>query len=38
VPLIRKGNVIGGIGAARRDPIPFDDRQVALIKSFADQP
>ena len=37
VPLIRKGNVIGGIGAARRDPIPFDDRQVALIKSFADQ-
>ena len=37
VPLIRKGNVIGGIGAARRDQIPFDDRQVALIKSFADQ-
>ena len=37
VPLIRKGNVIGGIGAARRDPIPFDDRQVALIKAFADQ-
>jgi signal transduction histidine kinase/CheY-like chemotaxis protein/HPt (histidine-containing phosphotransfer) domain-containing protein len=37
VPLIRKGNVIGGIGAARRDPVPFDDRQVALIKAFADQ-
>ena len=37
VPLIHKGNVIGGIGAARRDPAPFDERQVALIKAFADQ-
>jgi GAF domain-containing protein len=37
VPLIREGRMIGGIGAARRDPVPFDDRQVALIRSFADQ-
>jgi signal transduction histidine kinase/DNA-binding response OmpR family regulator len=37
VPLIHKGNVIGGIGAARRDPAPFDDRQVALIRAFASQ-
>ena len=36
-PMIRGDEVIGGIGTARRDPIPFDDKQVALIKSFADQ-
>jgi signal transduction histidine kinase/CheY-like chemotaxis protein/HPt (histidine-containing phosphotransfer) domain-containing protein len=37
VPLIRKGHVIGGIATARHEPVPFADRQVALIKSFADQ-
>ena len=37
VPLIRKGHVIGGIATARHEPVPFGDRQVALIKSFADQ-
>ena len=36
-PMIREGKVIGAIGTARRDPIPFDDKQVALIKAFADQ-
>jgi GAF domain-containing protein len=36
-PMIRGDEVIGGIVTARRDPIPFDDKQVALIKSFADQ-
>ena len=37
VPLVREGDVIGGIGAARREAIPFDERQIALIQSFADQ-
>ena len=37
VPLIREGEVIGGIGAARRDAIAFGEREVALIRSFADQ-
>jgi two-component system, NtrC family, sensor kinase len=37
VPLIRQGTVIGAINTAHRDPIPFTDKQVALIKSFADQ-
>ncbi|MGB8633585.1 MAG: GAF domain-containing protein [Xanthobacteraceae bacterium] len=36
-PMIRGDEVIGGIVTARRDPIPFDDKQVALIKSFAAQ-
>ena len=36
-PMIREGKVIGAIGTARRDPIRFDDKQVALIKAFADQ-
>jgi PAS domain S-box-containing protein len=36
-PMIREGKVIGAIGTARRDPIPFDDKQAALIKAFADQ-
>jgi two-component system, NtrC family, sensor kinase len=36
-PMIREGQVIGAIGTARRGPRAFDDKQVALIKSFADQ-
>jgi GAF domain-containing protein len=36
-PMIREGTVIGSITTARRDPVPFDERQVALIKAFADQ-
>jgi GAF domain-containing protein len=36
-PMIREGKAIGAIGTARRDAVPFDERQVALIKSFADQ-
>ena len=36
-PMIREGMVIGAIGAARHEPKPFDDKQVALIKAFADQ-
>jgi GAF domain-containing protein len=36
-PMIREGRVIGAITTARRDAVPFDDKQVALIQSFADQ-
>src|SRR3984885_4798073 len=37
VPLIRDGEAIGALSAARRDAIAFTDEQVALIKSFAAQ-
>jgi GAF domain-containing protein len=37
VPLIRDGKTIGALNTAHRDPIPFSDKQVALIESFADQ-
>ena len=36
-PMIREGKVIGAITTARRDAVPFDDKQVGLIQSFADQ-
>jgi len=36
-PMIRGGEVIGAIATSRREPEAFDDNQVALIKSFADQ-
>jgi GAF domain-containing protein len=36
-PMMRGNEVIGGIVTARRDPIAFDDKQIALIKSFAAQ-
>src|SRR5215831_17077053 len=35
-PMIHNGKVIGAIGAAR-EAKPFDDKEVALIKAFADQ-
>ncbi|MBS1162876.1 MAG: hypothetical protein H6R03_772, partial [Burkholderiaceae bacterium] len=36
-PMIRDGQVIGAIGTAHADRKVFDDKQVALIQSFADQ-
>jgi signal transduction histidine kinase len=36
-PMIREDKVIGAIGTARREANAFDDKQVALIKAFADQ-
>jgi two-component system, NtrC family, sensor kinase len=36
-PMIREGKVIGAVGTARSSSERFDDRQVALIKTFADQ-
>jgi GAF domain-containing protein len=36
-PMLRGDQVIGALGTARQGAEAFDDRQVALIKSFADQ-
>jgi signal transduction histidine kinase len=36
-PMIREDKVIGAIATARREAKAFDDKQVALIKAFADQ-
>ena len=36
-PMMWKGEAIGAIVTSRRQPLPFDDKQVALIQSFADQ-
>jgi GAF domain-containing protein len=36
-PMISDDKVIGVIATARREPVAFDDKQVALIKAFADQ-
>jgi signal transduction histidine kinase len=36
-PMLREGVVIGIIATTRAEAIPFDDKQVALIKAFADQ-
>src|SRR5262249_6992869 len=37
VPMIREGEVIGAITVDRRDPKPFLDKQIGLVKTFADQ-
>ena len=37
VPMIRDGQVIGTIFVGRKDPRPYTDRQVQLLKTFADQ-
>ena len=36
-PMIRGDKVVGAVGVAHHDVVVFDDKQVALIKSFADQ-
>jgi len=37
VPMVREGQVIGAIFVARTQPGRFGDRQVELLKTFADQ-
>src|SRR5262249_18081648 len=37
VPLLLKGEPIGGITLTRTRVAPFDDKQVALVEAFADQ-
>ena len=36
-PMVREDRTIGAIGAAHREAKPFDLKEIALIKSFADQ-
>ena len=37
VPLLRGGLVVGTISVGRPKPVPFSDRQIELLKTFADQ-
>ncbi|MGH7321108.1 MAG: GAF domain-containing protein, partial [Candidatus Rokuibacteriota bacterium] len=37
VPVLRKGDPIGGVVAWRSRPEPFSDAQIELLKTFADQ-
>src|SRR5215831_12288304 len=37
VPMLKAGHVIGAIAVGRLTPGPFPDRQIELLKTFADQ-
>jgi signal transduction histidine kinase len=37
VPLMLRGEAIGAFGLSRREPVPFTQRQVELVTTFADQ-
>jgi signal transduction histidine kinase len=37
VPLLRAGTVIGAIMVLRDEVLPFNDRQIGLLETFADQ-
>ncbi len=37
VPMVRGNTILGLIGVTRKEPTPFTDQQVNLLKTFADQ-
>jgi GAF domain-containing protein len=37
VPLLRDGQAVGAITVGKREPTPFSDQQIQLLKTFADQ-
>jgi GAF domain-containing protein len=37
VPLLRDGKPIGAISVAKAEPVPFSERQIQLLTTFADQ-
>jgi signal transduction histidine kinase/DNA-binding response OmpR family regulator/putative methionine-R-sulfoxide reductase with GAF domain len=37
VPLLREGNPIGALILTRSEPLPFSDKQIAMVETFADQ-
>jgi GAF domain-containing protein/anti-sigma regulatory factor (Ser/Thr protein kinase) len=37
VPLLREGKAVGTLGLWRREVQPFSDKQIALVKTFANQ-
>jgi signal transduction histidine kinase len=37
VPMLKDGKSVGAISVARAEPVPFSERQVQLLTTFADQ-
>src|SRR5262245_47768795 len=37
IPLLRDGKPVGALSVAKAEPAPFSDRQIQLLKTFADQ-
>jgi signal transduction histidine kinase len=37
VPMLREGSTVGTIVVGRAEPQPFSDKQIAVLKTFADQ-
>jgi GAF domain-containing protein len=37
VPLLREGEAIGALALRRLEPVAFSDKQITLLKTFADQ-